>query len=245
MERFIGCSGYYYDHWKGIFYPDDLPKYRWLEFYVQHFKTVEINNTFYNMPDEKTIKGWYKRTPSDFSFAVKGFRFLTHMKKLTVDTLSLESLYQFQKAVILLKDKLGPLLWQLPGSFKINLSKLEKFCSSVSPEFNHIFEFRNETWFVQEVYDLLHTYNCGLCIVSSPGTVPEVVKTTSDVVYIRFHGKGSWYNDNYSNDDLQAWKEKLEHIPADKLYAYFNNDIGGYAIGNAKYLEGLFGKERG
>ncbi|HEX2935300.1 MAG TPA: DUF72 domain-containing protein [Bacteroidales bacterium] len=243
MERFIGCSGYSYDHWKGIFYPDNLPKYKWLEFYVQHFKTVEINNTFYRMPDEKTVKAWHSRTPSDFSFAVKGFRFITHMKKLTVDTMSLDSLHQFQQTVTLLKDKLGPLLWQLPGSFTLNMGKLEKFCSSLSPELNHIFEFRHPTWFVQEVYDLLHTYHCGLCIISSPGTVPEVVKTTSNVAYIRFHSKGSWYDDNYSNEDLQAWKDKLDQIQADKLYAYFNNDIGGYAISNAKYMEGLLGKK--
>jgi uncharacterized protein YecE (DUF72 family) len=240
MERFIGCSGYYYNHWKGIFYPNNLPKYKWLEFYVQHFKTVEINNTFYRMPEEKTVKNWYARTPADFSFAVKGFRFLTHMKKLTVDVLSLESLHQFQTTVALLKDKLGPLLWQLPGSFTLNLTKLEKFCSSISPEFNHVFEFRHASWFVPEVYDLLHKYNCGLCIVSSPGSVPEVVKTTSNIAYIRFHGKGSWYDDNYGNEDLQAWKARLAQIPANKLYAYFNNDIGGYAIHNAKYLETLF-----
>jgi len=240
MEKFIGCSGYYYDHWKDIFYPQGVPKYKWLEFYANHFNTVEINNTFYRMPDEKTVKNWYVRTPAGFLFSVKGFRVITHMKKLSVDTMLLDSLHQFQHTVRFLKDKLGPLLWQLPGSFTMNIGKLEKFCAALSPEFQHVFEFRNASWFTQEVYEVLQKYNHGLCIVSSPGNVLEVVKTTSDVAYIRFHGKGSWYDDNYSNEDLQHWKQKLEHIEAAKLFAYFNNDIGGYAIGNAKYLRSLF-----
>lgn len=240
MEKYIGCSGYYYNHWINRFYPEDLPKKKWLPFYAEHFNTVEINNTFYRMPEEKPVKNWYSITPGTFVFSVKGYRFLTHLKKLIIDETSLDYLSKFQHTVSFFKDKLGPLLWQLPGSFTLNLPRLEKFCSVLSSDFQHIFEFRHESWFTQNVYDILEKYNHGLCIVSSPRNVPEIVKITSDIAYIRFHGKGAWYNDDYGDEDLQLWKNKLENKSAKKLYAYFNNDANAYAVKNGEYFASLF-----
>lgn len=241
MEKYIGCSGYYYNHWKGLFYPDTLPKSEWLKFYAEHFSTVEINNTFYKMPDEKTMKHWYSVTPHNFTFAIKGFRYFTHLRKLTVDGELLDNLNHFLHATSFLKEKLGPILWQLPPSLTINLEKLESFCAKLSTGVTHVFEFRHQTWFAQSVYDVLSKYNMGLCIVSSPGNFPQHLLATTDVAYIRFHGQGSWYNDNYSNEDLQLWKQKLETLPVNKLYAYFNNDIGGYAITNGMYMASILG----
>lgn len=240
MEKFIGCSGYYYNHWKGLFYPATLPKSKWLSFYAEHFNSVEINNTFYRMPEEKAMKRWYDITPGNFVFSVKGYRYFTHMKKLRVDDDLRGNLAVFERAIATLNEKIGCVLWQLPGSFKVNIETLEKFSGVLSHDFRHVFEFRNESWFNQAVYDTLERFNHGLCIVSAPGKLPEVVKTTSDTAYMRFHGKDAWYSSNYSTDDLQSWKNNLEHLGAERLLVYFNNDINAYAIDNARYLASLF-----
>jgi uncharacterized protein YecE (DUF72 family) len=243
MKKLIGCSGYYYKHWIGLFYPDDLPKNKWLIYYADHFKTVEINNTFYRMPDEKAVRNWYAITPADFVFAVKGYRYFTHLKKFNTDDEFKDNLCKFQHIAGLLKEKAGPLLWQLPRNFTVNTEKLEKFCSLLSTGFQHVFEFRNEGWFKQEVYDILSKHNHALCIVSGPSGVPKVIVTTTRFAYIRFHGEGSWYNDNYSEESLRQWKTKLENTRVSDIYAYFNNDINAYAISNAKYFRQLFLKE--
>ncbi|HLN19517.1 MAG TPA: DUF72 domain-containing protein [Bacteroidales bacterium] len=240
MRIYIGCSGYYYNHWKTLFYPEKLPKNKWLIFYSEHFNTVELNNTFYRMPDEKSVRNWYTITPPDFKFAVKGYRFLTHQKKLNVDSIFLETLTRFEQIASLLKEKTGPILWQFPANFNADLKKLDTFCSHLSTSFRHVFEFRNFTWYVPEVYEILQKRNHDLCIVSGPSSVPRVISTLTHVAYIRFHGEGSWYNHNYSNESLINWKNQINLTGADTLYAYFNNDMNAFAISNAKYFSTLF-----
>jgi uncharacterized protein YecE (DUF72 family) len=240
MEEFIGCSGYYYDHWKGRFYPDKLPKNQWLVFYSTHFNSVEINNTFYRMPQEKAVKNWYNITPPDFLFAVKGYRYITHIKKLITDDDLLRYLHEFQELAGLLKEKAGPLLWQLPPGFKSNPGRLDRFCMELSKDFIHVFEFRNESWFNEEIYGILEKYGCSLCIVSGPSSVPRVIKATHNTAYIRFHGEGSWYRDNYSNESLQEWKEALDETHAKRLFAYFNNDANAFAVYNGEYFASLY-----
>ena len=241
MKTYIGCSGYYYNHWKGRFYPPTLSKKQWLVFYAQHFNTVEINNTFYKMPVEKTLQNWYDITPADFVFSLKGFRYITHQKKLSYDNDLLDYVDQFLRTASTLKEKSGPILWQFPGSFKMNIPKLEKFCTLLSHDFDHVFEFRDVSWFTLGVYEVLEKYRHSLCIVSAPGNIPEVFKATSPTAYVRFHGKFSWYNDLYNEQDLQWWKRELELLPAQKLYAFFNNDTNAYAINNGLFLASLFG----
>lgn len=243
MKIYIGCSGYYYNHWIGRFYPEKLPRKEWLVFYSEHFNTVEINNTFYRMPEEKAVINWYSITPKDFIFAVKGYRFITHQKKLTVDDALKENLNNFQKTAALLKEKTGPLLWQLPGSFKANAIKLKEFCSELSLDFHHVFEFRNSSWFNDDIFGILEKYRCSLCIVSGPGSVPGVIKNISKISYIRFHGEGSWYNDNYSDEALQNWRNRLSETGSEKMYAYFNNDANAYAVNNGKYFASLFARQ--
>lgn len=240
MKTYVGCSGYYYNHWIGRFYPEELSKKEWLIFYSTHFNTVEINNTFYRIPEEKAVNNWYSITPPEFIFSIKGYRFITHQKKLSVDDALKDNLNRFQKTAALLKQKTGPLLWQLPGSFKVNVSKLNDFCSVLSRDFHHVFEFRNPTWFNDEVYGILEKFGCSLCIVSGPGSVPGIIKKISKIAYIRFHGEGSWYNDNYSNEALQNWRNRLADTGAEKLFAYFNNDMNAYAVFNGKYFADLF-----
>lgn len=240
MEKYIGCSGYYYNHWKEIFYPGNLPKKQWLIYYSGHFNTVEINNTFYRMPDEKTIKNWYAITPEKFIFAVKGYRYFTHLRKFNIDREFRENLNVFQKTVSALEEKTGPLLWQLPRNFTGNIEKLSAFCKLLSTGFRHVFEFRNESWFVKEVFEVLSVYGHGLCIVSAPSSIPAIVASSREFAYIRFHGEGAWYRDNYSEEAIRRWKENLEQIKVNTIYAYFNNDVNGYAINNAKSLISMF-----
>lgn len=243
MKLYIGCSGYYYNHWKGLFYPEKLPKKEWLVYYSRYFNTVELNNSFYMIPRESSFRNWYDITPADFVFAVKGYRFFTHRKKLLIDDSFRELLNTFQKLTGILKEKAGPVLWQFPLNFAANRQKLENFCMLLSRDFKHVFEFRNESWFIPEIYEILDRHGFSLCIVSGPASSPYILQNTSKVAYIRFHGEGSWYRDNYSNESLLLWKEKLDNLKAPSLYAYFNNDANAYAVNNGKFFASLFSEE--
>lgn len=236
VEKFVGCSGYYYDHWKEIFYPLDLPKNRWLPFYAQHFNTVEINSSFYHLPQDSSVINWYNITPGNFIFTLKGYRYITHLKKLLGDASVIEMVDVFQKKAYLLKDKLGCILWQLPGSQKADMKKLESFCKLLDTSIPQVFEFRHLSWFTPEVYALVKNYKCSVCTLSAPDNLPETISTVSSVAYIRFHGKNGWYDDNYSNDQLNAWVEKLKHVSVNSIYAYFNNDFHGFAVNNGIYF---------
>lgn len=241
MRKFIGCSGYYYNHWKESFYPPDLPKKKWLIYYAEHFNTVELNNSFYRMPSASAFRNWYEITPADFVFTVKAYRYFTHLKRLITDSDFKNYLKEFLKLAELLKEKTGPILWQLPGSFKANTERLSDFCKILGNNFIHVFEFRDDSWFNEEIYGILAKHGQSICIVSGPPRVPRVVRNTSPTAYIRFHGEGTWYRDNYSNELLEQWKHRLDELNADNLYAYFNNDTNAYAVYNAKYLASLYG----
>lgn len=236
IEKYVGCSGYYYNHWKTIFYPEELPKNKWIPFYAEHFNTVEINSSFYHIPQDSTLSNWYNITPSNFVFTLKGYRFITHLKKLHMDAILMNMISEFERKAFLLKDKLGCVLWQLPVSQGKDVEKLEHFCKSLNTDIKHVFEFRHVSWFTKEVYDILTHFKCSLCIISAPDNLPEHVYTTSDIAYLRFHGKNGWYDDNYSEEELEKWVEKLKPLTANQLYAYFNNDFHGFAIQNGLYF---------
>lgn len=236
---YIGTSGYSYPHWVDVFYPEDLSQGKWLEFYAQHFNTVELNVTFYRLPQEKAFEGWYKKTPKDFLFVVKGSRFITHVKKLTDSEEPLDLLISRAK---LLKEKLGIILWQLPPTLKADRRRLEKFlvlCSQFKV-CRQAFEFRHQSWFVDEIYELLKKYNLALCIADSP-TWPLVEEITADFTYLRFHGGKELYGSNYSDRELKNWASKIKKWQKKNLdiYCYFNNDAYGYAVSNAKTLKKL------
>ncbi len=243
MKTYIGCSGYYYNHWRGSFYPDELPKKDWLIHYSRYFNTVEINNTFYRMPRENAVKNWYSITPGNFRFSIKAYRYFTHLRKLIIDEAFRKNLKEFMHMAGLLKEKAGPILWQFPAGFKADLKRIENLNKILPKDFRHVFEFRSESWFTEPVYDILEKYKHSLCIISGPGNVPGIIKNTSPAAYIRFHGEGSWYRDNYSNESLQTWKVELEKINASELWAYFNNDANAYAVSNARYLASLYENE--
>ncbi len=234
----IGTSGWHYNDWAGLFYPADLPKSRWFEYYAGHFDTVEINNTFYRQPKPEIFTNWHKQAPKNFLYTVKANRFITHIKRLKDAE---EPLERFLEGALLLKENLGPILYQLPPSMHKDLDRLRSFLKVLPKKQIAVFEFRHESWFSQDSYELLKEFNAGFCIHDMAGMeVPRVI--TCDIIYIRFHGPTGRYQGNYSKSALQDWakwiKDNLKGKKA--VFAYFNNDIHAYAIYNGKTLKEQF-----
>jgi len=233
----IGTSGWYYDHWRQRFYPADLPRSKWFEYYAQHFDTVEINNTFYHLPKEQTLRRWRELAPEGFLYAVKANRYITHIRKLHDAS---EPLERFFERVDLLKDRLGPILYQLPPSLHKNLDLLAGFIKLLPKSKPAVFEFRHESWYADETFDLLDESGVGFCIHDMPGNEsPHIV--TGQVIYIRFHGTTGRYSGSYSKSQLQDWANWLRNQTpkARAIYVYFNNDSQAHAIKNAKQLKEL------
>jgi uncharacterized protein YecE (DUF72 family) len=236
MDFRIGTSGYSYKHWdNGVFYPPGLPSSQWLEYYSTKFDTVELNVTFYRQPAPSVFKSWYERTPDDFHFAVKGPRFITHIKRLKDPQ---KSLRIFAKGFTPLGQKIDCFLWQFHPKFKINLERLENFCrhlKTMTPfkNYQQVFEFREASWFNKDVYKLLKKMNYCLCFADSPKSLREEV-LTSNYLYIRFH-HGAAANSNYTDRELKAWVKKIAAYKkaVKTVYVYFNNDMGGFAPKNA------------
>ncbi|MFW6371012.1 MAG: DUF72 domain-containing protein [Bacteroidota bacterium] len=241
MKLYIGCSGFHYSDWRNKFYPEKLPKKEWLGYYSQHFNTVEINNTFYKMPQEKTFREWMDKTPSDFKFTIKANRYFTHQKKLNVDDDFRDSFYSFDETIKSLGSKLGCVLWQLPGNLHKNEEKLESLLKLLDARTHHVLEFRHESWFEQAVYELLKKHKISYCMLSAPGKLPEDIVSTAKTAYLRFHGKSSWYNYHYSENELESWHNRLMKMKGvDRLYIYFNNDHNAWAVENARELIKMF-----
>lgn len=235
----IGCSGWQYRHWRGDFYPAELPTARWLEHYVSTFDTVELNNSFYRLPAAVAFERWRQRTPPDFMFAVKASRYLTHLKKLRdpVDPLA-----RFFDAARHLGVKLGPVLYQLPPRWPADLERLEIFLDALPPGYRHVVEFRDPSWYAPHVLDALRAADVSLCLhdMSGSGTVRERV---GPFVYVRFHGV-TRYGGRYDDETLASWAEWLEaeHARGHDVFAYFNNDVGGHAPRDAARLAALMGR---
>ncbi len=232
----IGTSGWHYNHWKELFYPPDLPKSKWFEHYAQHFDTVEINNTFYQLPKEVSLQRWHKQAPKNFLYAVKANRYITHIKRLK-DTS--EEVERFFDRIGLLKSKLGPILYQLPPSLHKDLDLLESFIKLLPGNRIAVFEFRHDSWFSEDTFNLLNKFGAGFCVHDLSGKeTPRVV--TADIIYIRFHGPAGKYEGNYSKPALKNWAQWIRDngTGISSVFAYFNNDISGHAITNAKTLRG-------
>jgi len=239
---FIGTSGYNYKEWKGIFYPESLPKTKWLSFYSQNFNSIEINATFYGRFTKKTFEKWKDQTPRDFLFALKGSRYITHVKRIKNHELGIMDFFKNVKG---LGEKLGVVLWQFPNNFKLkdeNIKRLEAFIESLPVNIRQAFEFRDESWFVDNVFELLNKYNAGIAMNDS-SVFPKMEKITGDFCYIRFHGPSNLYSSSYSDEELKIWAEKIKKYSKKyDIYCYFNNDVNGYAIENAKRLKELLKK---
>jgi len=240
---FIGTSGWHYKHWIGTYYPADTADKDQFAYYQQHFTTVEINNSFYHLPSIKTFNHWRDAAPEGFVFSVKGSRFITHMKKLNVTKAELA---KFFRRVARLKEKLGTILFQLPPGWKVNTERLAIFIARLPAGYRYVFEFRNETWYTDEVYQILKQHNCAFCIYELAGHITPI-QVTADFVYIRLHGPtGQKYQGSYTPAVLRQWAKACRGWMKDgkDVYVYFDNDQAGYAAFNAGELqEILYRKE--
>lgn len=231
---YIGTSGWHYKHWKGTFYPHDIKDSEQFGMYMQAFNTVELNNSFYHLPSIETFSHWKNETPRGFIFSVKASRYITHMKKLIVDA---ESINKFFTHAEKLKEKLGPILFQLPPHWKINIDRLATFLNHLPEHHRYTFEFRNESWYDERIYDLLKNNNCAFCIYELDRHLSPFIET-ANFVYVRLHGPENKYQGNYSEKVLLQWKTNcLEWQKKGKdVYVYFDNDQEGFAAFNAQTL---------
>ncbi|QCR21446.1 DUF72 domain-containing protein [Pontibacter sp. SGAir0037] len=233
----IGTSGWHYKHWMGNFYPHGLRSKGFTDYYTRFFSTVEINNSFYKLPSAETFVNWRASVPDNFLFAVKASRFITHMKKLKDPQ---ESIARFFGNVNALEEKLGPVLFQLPPMWSINLERLRSFLAQLPPYYRYTFEFRHPSWYHPAVYDLLRQYQAAFCIYEleyhqSPFEV------TSNFVYVRLHGPEAKYCGSYTEETLRWWVDNCRawHARGLDIYIYFDNDQNGYAAFNAQRLQEL------
>jgi uncharacterized protein YecE (DUF72 family) len=229
----IGTSGWHYKHWIGPFYPPKTPASKMLEFYARHFDTVELNNTFYKLPGEAALELWRSGTPANFRFALKGSRFLTHMKKLTDTGRGIGRFFDRAK---LLGRKLGPIVFQLPPNFRINPERLEHFLEALPSGHRYAFEFRDPSWNDARIYALLRRHKSAYCIFDLAG-FQSPLEITADFTYIRLHGPGGKYQGSYSDASLRAWRRRLREWNLRASYVYFDNDQSGYAAQNALRLK--------
>jgi uncharacterized protein YecE (DUF72 family) len=239
-EARIGTSGWHYDHWSGPFYPEGCKSSERLDYYVRHFDSVEINNSFYQLPKRETLEDWRDSVPEHFIFAAKGSRYTTHMKKLKDPQAATE---KFFAAIDALAPKLGPILFQLPPSWSCNPGRLRDFLEGVPHDHRYAFEFRDPSWFAEEIYDALRDSGAAFCLYDIEGRrSPEPV--TAPFVYIRLHGPAETaYQGSYDDDALGAWAEKIRNWLGEghDVYCYFDNDQNGYAALNAATLKEMIG----
>jgi len=233
----IGCSGWNYKHWREVVYPKGLPARRWLEHYATLFDTVEVNATFYRLPTRKSVAGWVEQSPPGFCFAVKGSRYLTHIRRLRDAGQGVERFYACIDPLVG-SDKLGPVLWQLPGNFHRDDERLATFLDALPPG-RHTVEFRHESWFAPDVYALLRERRAALTIGDTPERPFQTHELTADWTFVRFHyGRGR--EGNYSRRQLEDWHERIDGWRRRvDVYAYFNNDWHGFAVANGLDLRRL------
>jgi uncharacterized protein YecE (DUF72 family) len=235
----VGCSGWNYSHWRdGVFYPPRLPARRWLEFYSQHFDTVEVNATFYRLPRPTAVANWVEQTPPSFCFAVKSSRFLTHVKRLKDAGPGIRRFYACIDALVR-SPKLGPVLWQLPENFRRDDERLAGALARL-PDGRHCFEFRHASWFVDQVYELLRSHGAALVIGDHPQRPFQTHELTADWTFLRFHAGRRGRAGNYSERELREWADRIAAW-RDRVdvYAYFNNDWHGFAPRNALRIKQL------
>ena len=237
----VGCSGWVYPHWREAFYPKGVPQREWLSYYARHFDTVEINNTFYRLPSPSAVEGWVDHSPEGFLFAVKVSRYMTHIKRLTMVEQGMER-FQDPLEALTRSGKLGPLLWQFPPNFHCDTERLAEALSHLAVG-RHAFEFRHESWFIDEVYALLREHGAALVVGDEASrwvSTPPV--RTADWTYVRFHHGSRGRNGNYSEAEIDRWARRIAQWRRDtEVYAYFNNDWQGFAIRNARLLKKKLG----
>jgi uncharacterized protein YecE (DUF72 family) len=231
----IGCSGWSYDDWRGRLYPEREPKRRWLELYASHFDTVEVNATFYRLPNRDAVRRWVDQTPDGFVFTVKASRYLTHVKRLGDVRSGVERFYE-RLEPLTRAGRLSPVLWQLPEQFHRDDDRLGRWLAQL-PDGLHTVEFRHPSWFTPEVLDQLRRHRVALTIGDHPQRPFQLLEATAPWMFIRFHYGSRGRDGNYSASELDEWADRIaEWRRAHEVYAYFNNDWRGFAPANADAL---------
>ncbi|MEM5815099.1 MAG: DUF72 domain-containing protein [Candidatus Aenigmatarchaeota archaeon] len=238
MKIYIGTSGWQYYHWKGKFYPEDLPSKDFLKFYSKYFNTVEVNTSFYHFTKKSTFEKWQKEVNKNFLFSIKLHRLFTHFRKLKLNKDDKRILKETIETYKVLEKNLGPILIQLPPSLKKDLKVLEKFLKNFK-NLKLAIEFRHKSWLDKETYNFLKKKKVTFVISDSPRWPTDIVKTT-DFVYIRFHGKPKLFASKYEKEELQRYAKEIKKLKPKILFAYFNNDAEGYAVEDALEFQKLF-----
>jgi uncharacterized protein YecE (DUF72 family) len=236
-RAYIGCSGWNYKHWRDVFYPRGLPPSRWLEHYAKRFDTVEVNATFYRLPTLAATTRWAEAPPPGFLFALKASRYLTHVKRLGGVSAGWSRLAPLIEPLAK-AEKLGPILWQLPENFHRDDERLADALDAL-PAWRHCFEFRHESWFVPEVEEILRAREAALVVGVDPGRPFQTLSRTAGWMYVRFH-RGRGRKGNFTPSQLDEWAERVRGwLEEGHVYAYFNDDWGGYAVREALALRKL------
>lgn len=225
-----GCSSYYNRQWIGIFYPEGMPSKEWFAYYCTQFNTYELNASFYKFPTTKTLQNWYQKSPDGFVYSIKAPKIITHTKKLIACEAELAEFYKVSEAG--LKDKLGCVLFQLPPSYDYSTERLALILASVDPHFNNVIEFRNASWWNEEVFQAFRQNKLIFCSVNYPKLPTEIIATTP-TAYLRLHGNPRLFYSEYSDEVLG---DVMQHVAAQKFkqaFVYFNNTASTAGVVNA------------
>jgi uncharacterized protein YecE (DUF72 family) len=236
----VGCSGWNYADWRGVLYPKGCPQRRWLARYAEEFDTVEVNATFYRLPSRDGVRAWVQQVPSGFTFAVKSSRYLTHMKRLTDMERGVSRLME-RLEPLTRSPKMGPMLWQLPESFRRDDERLS-YALEHLPRGRHACEFRHPSWFCDDVLAALREHGVALAIGDHPERPWQPHELTADFSFVRFHHGRRGRRGNYSATELDDWARELERLARHaEVFAYFNNDWEGFAVHNARGMRERLG----
>jgi uncharacterized protein YecE (DUF72 family) len=237
----VGCSGWFYWHWRGLFYPDGMPTGEWFPHYAKSFKTVELNAPFYSWPTVNAVKTWVRQAGRGrFIYTVKACELITHVKQFKGTKMLVRD---FGYIAELLGAHMGCFLFQLPPSFQYSAARLKRLLSQLDPRLRNVVEFRHRSWWRPSVYAAFRKAGAIFCSSSAP-RLPDELVCTGEEVYVRFHGKTKWYRHDYTREELAVWVERIRESGAKRVWAYFNNDRDGLAIKNAKELSAQLKKLR-
>jgi uncharacterized protein YecE (DUF72 family) len=236
----VGCSGWFYWHWRGTFYPEDIPRTDWFRHYSESFDTVELNAPFYSWPTLATVKTWIHQAEhsEEFVYTVKVSELITHVKKFVRTR---ELVLDFGYIADVLGPRFGCFLFQLPPSFTFTPARLKAIVSQLDPTRRNVVEFRHRSWWNDSVYRAFRKHGIIFCSCSAPRLPDELIKTADDI-YVRFHGTSRWYRHDYTAEELEMWAQRIRECGAQQSWIYFNNDREGYSVKNAKQLLSLLGE---
>lgn len=239
MKWNIGCSGFFYKHWKGTFYPEKLAQTKWFDYYCEHFNTLELNSSFYRYPSIAALRNWYSKSPENFRFAVKANKSITHYRQFNNVTEPLNDFYQLAKEG--LQEKLGCILFQMPPRFSYTEERLEKILKNLDSSFLNVVEFRHESWWTDEIFQEFGKRNISFCGMSHPD-LPKNIIANTPTLYYRLHGEQNLYSSNYEIPHLEKlYLEIKSKDIVDEAFIFFNNDIHTYAAYHAQSLNKITG----